>query len=324
MALLTELIEFDPLANFRSLCPNCKTHTVEIITPEDEIICADCATVKDKVFLLDYPREAVDSDGEVSQYYADLPGDNPIFVPSRTRKTKHCDKWSNYNRVFHLNEIMAQMATQNPIIHEPLLRLILDAVSSGAFGNPEDFHYAHIRKILRTVTVPITLRNKYRSEPRPQNQYNIRPLEDLRRFTERWRWILKQIYEYYGMTNKIPEFPAELQHWLRQAFEDRLIPAFNRIDKKNRRHFPNYTYTIMKLLQYLDWQSGLKSTHPLSWVKRFRDWCPIPSRAKCAELDEKIWAPMCIQMNMKFIKSLVIIRFTKFNDGTRIITNHLR
>jgi transcription initiation factor TFIIIB Brf1 subunit/transcription initiation factor TFIIB len=323
MALL-DILEFDPLANFRSRCPNCQTHTIEIITPEDEIICADCATVKDRILTLDYPKETVDSDGEVNQYYADLPGDNAVFLPTRTRKTKHCDKWSNYNRVFHLNEIMAAMATENPVLPESLLRLILDSVNTGAFGNPEDFSYAHIRKILRTVDIPPALRAKYRSEPRPQNYWNERPLQDLRRYTERWRWILREIYKYFGLKDKTPDFPATLQCWIRQTFEQRLIPAFNQIDKKTRRHFPNYTYVIMKLLQHLDFQQGLKSTHPLSWVLRYRYWNPIPSRAKCKELDETIWAPMCERMNMKFIKSAVIWRYTKFSDGTRLITNHLR
>lgn len=321
---LEYLLEQDPFAYFRTVCPYCQAHTPESITPDEEIVCDICACIKDRLFVLDVPTDVVDADGESHSVYTHFGEDTSNFVTIRARKGGRKDSRSNYSRIFHLNEILAQMALQSPPIPEPLLLLILETVKSGTFGKPENFTYAHIRKICRVVNIPTGLQRKYQSEPRPQNGYNQRPLQSLRRYTERWRWILKQIWDYYCICeNKIPEVDGDLKRWIQNFFEERLIPAFNQIDKKNRTHFPNYTYTIMKLLQYNDFQQGITHRHPYSWVRKFRYWCPIPSREKCKQLDELLWRPMCLVMGIPHLRTLVARKLTRFGDGTFMITNHM-
>lgn len=164
---------------------------------------------------------------------------------------------------------------------------------------------------------------EFQSKERPQNFYKRTPFEKMTRYTERWRWIIKEINDYFGYKNKIPEFPEHLENWIRTMFEERLLPAFNQVDKKNRSHFPNYTYTIMKLLQYNDWQHKITHRHPHSWVKAFRWWCPIPSREKCKQLDETLWRKMCDIIGMKFLRTHVLQKRTLFRDETVILTNHM-
>lgn len=147
---LADLVEVDPFAFLRCFCPICNKYTPEILTPEDEIICEICACVKERVMHLDVPMEFCDDNNNISHSYAKDFEQCTTFVPTRTRRsTRSLRGKSTYNRVFHLNEIMAQLSCKSPVVPDELLLLIMEEVKSRQYGNPENFGFAHIRKICR-------------------------------------------------------------------------------------------------------------------------------------------------------------------------------
>jgi hypothetical protein len=82
--------------------------------------------------------------------------------------------------------------------------------------------------------VPPVISKHYTSESRPQNRWKSNPLRDLKRYTERWREILKRMQEdIYGVQTTIPEMPMQLQDWLKKIFP-LVLKAFRSVDKGPR------------------------------------------------------------------------------------------
>lgn len=238
-------------------CYNCDKKTPEIITEEDELVCDICGMVKPvRLLRMDEPivLDKFSTMGEHVEHFWPRNDYNltNYMVPHSTISGAYC----RYNRKFHFNEVVAQIYLQNPPIHGKLLdRIVKEASKKEKYGDPEAFGYPHVKKILRSVKLPKWLQEKFRSEPRPQNRYQTKPLLSLVRFTERWRYILFNIWTQTGSRGEIPTPSDEVMIWCKNTFP-KLVTAFSYIAPEGRKHFLNYYYVLMKLFHIHDYLSG--------------------------------------------------------------------
>lgn len=90
--------------------------------------------------------------------------------------------YAGYKPLFHLNERIANLDCNDPHVPDDLFALVRDAHAAGGYPTDGTLWYGHIREILRSVTVPPHLQEKYRGR-----RYTCSPLTDMAcKFAERW------------------------------------------------------------------------------------------------------------------------------------------
>ncbi len=259
-------------------CEGCAIQTRHCITPEDDWVCTECGLVGEKL-LTGIPFESnSDNDDGTSGGY----------------RHHHRVKSIPYNRVTFITQHLHQLTCDNPPIHSLLFGLVQDeAENKERYGPIGNFTKSHVRSILRNVIVPQDLQEKFKSKPRAQNRYKETPHYDMKRYLKNWRWIIDQL------GGPRADMDGSLQTTIKAIFVT-LLPGFYNTVGMERKHFPNYYYSIMKILQILDSKMDEKYL-----VKSWRKWFPMPPPPRCLKLDSA-WKRMCDYANYPFIPTRLV------------------
>lgn len=246
-------------------------------------MCRECGCVSDRVvFETDHPHFD--------------------FLPNK--------KNAKYVRRFYLHEILKQWTGDEPPTPRDLLRLLIRAYKKARRGNrrywrPRDLNKEKIHALCRSISfhpvTPTAPGLKWTKLPtdislRYKTKRTNRPLEDLRKYGEKWRTIICAITK-----RKPSRPPSQLIDYICQFFAT-VEEAFERIrhqpecDGRAKCHrtfgcrysIPSINYVVKKAI--LVYFQGNRS-HPL-YLKYKKDW-PVLSSSRRAELKRKYWLPIC-------------------------------
>lgn len=251
-------------------CEKCNVQL--IINPEYFFVCPSCCEVKSVTY------------------------DNAVAQTPHLPSNRGCDLYpvvekKFYERLFYLNEKLAQNGMVEPKIPDDIFDLIQEEASNvKKYGEPAGFTKIHIREIIRSVVVPEELQIQYTSKPRPQNRWKRTRMTSLRRFTERWKSIKARL------TGQALPTLSQAAYVLVQQYFGGYIRIWQYLGlPKSHSHFYHYNFIIIKTLQYLDY---LYPTASL--VDTFgKEWLLPTTKAKLEYLNLMWQDVICKHMNFK-------------------------
>jgi hypothetical protein len=210
-------------------CGLCYTYRDPVVqTAEGDTVCTGCGTV-----LADHGVVDSFKDRERARRGISYPG---------------------YKHVFHFNERVANLACDDPRIELDVFALIHEAywLDREKRGGDGALWYDDVRRVLRSVTVPHDIAEKYRGK-----RYKKLPLTDLdQKFSERWLTI-----RYRLTGDRPPEIDERVRRGIQLLFLG-ILPPFSHLRHKpecrrehkcHKRHgcaykLPPYNFIIKELL----------------------------------------------------------------------------
>jgi hypothetical protein len=222
------------LASIRALkrdpltCRDCYTYRHPVVqTSEGDSVCTGCGAVLDSLGLTDGFED---------------------------RKRSHCT-YPGYKHVFHFNERVANLACDDPTIPDDVFALIEQAYwdDRDHRGGDGTLWYDDVRRILRSVEVPLDIQEKYRGK-----RYKCLPLTDLdQKFSERWLTIRYRL----TTSDRPPLIEAKVRRGIQLLFLG-ILPPFSHLRHKpecrreskcHKKHgcaykLPPYNFIIKELL----------------------------------------------------------------------------